>query len=111
MRTACPKANVCLFLCCIHDVAAQNFLYLHSVYDSRSDPHSPNNILNLSGDEHANRRRVWNRGFSTESLREYEDIIARRVEQLIEKIGAIDGPVDLSSWLSFFQFDFMGDMA
>ncbi len=68
-------------------------------------------ILNLSGDEHANRRRVWNRGFSTESLREYEDIIARRVEQLIEKIGAIDGPVDLSSWLSFFQFDFMGDMA
>ncbi len=70
------------------------FLPSRSVYDARSDPHSPNNIVNLSGDEHSNRRRVWNRGFSTESLREYEDMIARRAEQLIEKIGAIDGPVD-----------------
>jgi len=38
-------------------------------------------------------------------------MITRRAEQLIEKISAINGPVDLSTWLSFFQFDFMGDMA
>lgn len=38
-------------------------------------------------------------------------MIARRAELLIEKIGAIDGPVDLSTWLSYFQFDVMGDMA
>lgn len=104
-----PKGECMLFFALYS--SCSHCFHSFPVYDARSDPHSPNNIVNLSGDEHANRRRVWNRGFSTESLREYEDMIARRAELLIEKIGAIDGPVDLSTWLSYFQFDVMGDMA
>ena len=34
--------------------------------------------------EHARRRRPWNRAFSVPALREYEEAIARRAEQLVE---------------------------
>jgi len=48
---------------------------------------------------------------STESLKEYEGIIVRRAEQFVDAIEKISGPVDMVSWLSYFSFDFMGDMA
>ncbi|KAJ7816265.1 cytochrome P450 [Mycena leptocephala] len=59
-------------------------------YQARQDPSAPLNLVVLQGEAHANRRRLWNRGMSTESLKEYEAIIAKRAFQL---------------------FDFMGDMA
>ncbi|KLO13578.1 cytochrome P450 [Schizopora paradoxa] len=80
-------------------------------YESRADPKSPHNLNSVSGEMHTNRRRVWNRAFNTESLKEYYDMIVRRAERLAERIGAIDGPVDLTAWLSYFQFDVMGDMS
>ncbi|KAJ7895864.1 hypothetical protein B0H13DRAFT_1624186, partial [Mycena leptocephala] len=49
-------------------------------YEARKGPSAPLNLVVLQGDPHANRRRLWNRGMSTESLKEYEGIIAR--EQL-----------------------------
>ena len=41
--------------------------------------------------EHARRRRPWNRAFSGPALREYEEVIARRAEQLIEVLAAHTG--------------------
>ena len=38
--------------------------------------------------EHARRRRPWNRAFSVPALKEYEEIIARRAEQLVELFAA-----------------------
>lgn len=65
----------------------------------------------LTGHAHTDRRRLWSRGLSTESLAEYEGALADRVESLVERLGSALGPVDLSKWITFFSLDFMGDMA
>ncbi|KAF7330444.1 Cytochrome P450 [Mycena venus] len=67
-------------------------------------------LLAMQGEAHANRRRLWNRGMSTESLKEYEEVIAKRATQLLDCIADM-GTIDFSAWISYFAFDFMGDMA
>lgn len=99
------------------------------VYDVRKDPTAPSNLVAMSGDAHANRRRLWNRGMSSDSLKDYEEIIVKRATQLVERLEGLAGPVDLMSWINYFtyicsriffmsahgvlrfRFDFMGDMA
>ncbi|KAF8207255.1 cytochrome P450 [Mycena galopus ATCC 62051] len=72
-------------------------------YEGRQDPNAPSNLLTLNGEDHANRRRLWNRGMSTESLNDYEEVIAKRATQLLNYISA---------WISYFtSVRFMGDMA
>ncbi|KAF7330387.1 Cytochrome P450 [Mycena venus] len=82
-------------------------------YECRKDPRAPLNLVVLQGDAHANRRRLWNRGMSTESLKEYEGIIAKRGNQLLDCIADLPdlNRVDLAALISYFSFDFMGDMA
>ncbi|KAH9918659.1 cytochrome P450 [Fomitopsis serialis] len=67
---------------------------------------------------HADARRVWNRGFTSASIRKYEPILIRRVGQLVEMLEAkcpsavthdASVPEDMSKWLNFFSFDLMGD--
>lgn len=53
--------------------------------------------------EHARRRRPWNRALSTNALKEYQPIIARRASQLVGCLQAQVGNVDLSQWISFFS--------
>ncbi|KAI0643598.1 high nitrogen upregulated cytochrome P450 monooxygenase 2, partial [Trametes meyenii] len=60
--------------------------------------------------EHARRRRPWNRAFSTAALKGYEEIIGRRVTQLVDALSAQKGAVDLGKWIDFFTYDFMSDM-
>ena len=60
---------------------------------------------------HAKRRRPWNRAFNTSALKEYEPVVARRATQLVESISKQKGFTDLAQWISFFTYDFMGDMA
>ncbi|KAG7091750.1 hypothetical protein E1B28_008151 [Marasmius oreades] len=79
-------------------------------YQVRRDVRTEGSLLELIGDPHAARRRIWNRGMSTESLREYEVIIARRANQLVEALQARD-KIDLAKWLGYFTVDFMADMA
>ncbi|KAF7330420.1 Cytochrome P450 [Mycena venus] len=79
-------------------------------YEARKDPKAPTNLHTLLGEAHANRRRLWNRGMSTESLKEYEEIIAKRATQLLDCIADMR-TIDFSAWISYFAFDFMGDMA
>ncbi|KAJ7172021.1 cytochrome P450 [Mycena filopes] len=81
-------------------------------YEPRTDPTlSTRSLLTLRNEAHANRRRIWNRGMSTESLQEYESILAKRVTQLVDRLEGLSGTVDLAEWFSYFTFDFMGDMA
>ena len=70
-------------------------------------------MIVLTGQAHANRRRLWNRGLSTESLRQYESVLADRVKQLMDHLtdAALLDSVDLSRSIGYFTFDFMGDMA
>lgn len=44
--------------------------------------------------EHARRRRTWTRGFSPAAMRDYEEIVNKRVTQLTETLPA-RGAVDL----------------
>lgn len=67
----------------------------------------------MTGEEHANRHRLWNRGMSNESLKNYEPDIAKRSDELVHflKTSARSGNVDLNRAVGYFTFDFMGDMA
>ncbi|KAJ7146770.1 cytochrome P450 [Mycena epipterygia] len=61
---------------------------------------------------HAEARKAWNAGFMPVAVKGYEAMLIRRVAQLVEALHAQRGAsVDLSRWLSFFSFDFMGDIA
>ncbi|KAI0075130.1 high nitrogen upregulated cytochrome P450 monooxygenase 2 [Panus rudis PR-1116 ss-1] len=60
--------------------------------------------------DHSRRRRPWNRAFSTAALKEYEPLVARRVNQLVERLASEKGPADIAKYISFFTYDFMGDM-
>lgn len=80
-------------------------------YDSRQDLRASKNLQVLNGDAHANRRRLWNRGLSSDSIESYSDIIEMRAAQLIDCLERQPGRKCLSSFFSRFAFDFLGDMA
>ena len=69
----------------------------------------------MTGEDHDNRRRLWNRGMSHESLVEYETVIVKRAAQLVDRLKEEsrkkEKAVDIVQWINFFTFDFMGDMA
>ncbi|KAJ7090898.1 cytochrome P450 [Mycena belliarum] len=61
---------------------------------------------------HAEARKAWNRAFNPAAIKGYEPILIRRVAQLTEALSSQkEEIIDLSQWLSFFSFDFMGDIA
>ncbi|KAI1790041.1 cytochrome P450 [Ganoderma leucocontextum] len=83
-------------------------------YSARQDPNAPKNLIILTGEAHANRRRLWNRGLSNESLRAYQPVIANRIDELVRHLVravAKSGTVDIGRSIGYFTFDFMGDMA
>ncbi|KAJ7066107.1 high nitrogen upregulated cytochrome P450 monooxygenase 2 [Mycena amicta] len=87
-------------------------------YEPWSDPTLPTKaLLNLRGDAHANRRRIWNRGMNSEGLKGFEQVLAKRLVILLSqfdkmvKDGNGKGTVDLAAWFSYLTFDFMGDLA
>ncbi|TEB20865.1 hypothetical protein FA13DRAFT_200624 [Coprinellus micaceus] len=67
---------------------------------------------------HAQLRRRWNEAFSSDPLKDYQETLTKRTQELCEHLegqckNAASGVavVDLAKWISFFAFDFMGDMA
>jgi cytochrome P450 len=73
-------------------------------------------ILNLVSirdrDLHARRRSHWIRGLNSTSIKDYEPLINKRVQQLTDLLARNEGfEIDLSQILSYFAYDFMGDMA
>ncbi|KAF8989690.1 high nitrogen upregulated cytochrome P450 monooxygenase 2 [Cyathus striatus] len=64
--------------------------------------------------EHLQRRKYWNKGLNISSIKEYQPILKKRVNQLADLLktkASEKRPVDLAELLSFFAYDFMGDMA
>ncbi|KAK7424018.1 hypothetical protein QQX98_000628 [Neonectria punicea] len=62
--------------------------------------------------EHARRRKVWDRGFSAKSLRNYEPRVAQYTNILLDQIQAREGKsMDITLWCHFYGFDVMGDLA
>lgn len=53
--------------------------------------------------EHARRRRIWSRAFSSDALKGYSTHMFRRVEQLVEEMDRrAESTVDLTNWVSWF---------
>ncbi|THG95018.1 hypothetical protein EW026_g6557 [Hermanssonia centrifuga] len=73
-------------------------------------PKGPALIAFRDSTEHARRRKPWNRAFNTTAIKEYQPIISKRVTQLVDRLAEQKGTVDLAKWISFFTYDFMGDM-
>ncbi|KAI8972886.1 high nitrogen upregulated cytochrome P450 monooxygenase 2 [Trametes punicea] len=66
----------------------------------------------ISPEEHQERRKPWQRGFSGSALKVYEPMVAERAHQLLQSLEQRQqGEVDLSEWFDFFSFDVMSDMA
>ncbi|RDB27055.1 hypothetical protein Hypma_005050 [Hypsizygus marmoreus] len=80
-------------------------------YEARQDPRAPGNLLALRGQAHTDRRRLWSRAFTNEALTEYEQPLSKRAQALVDRLGMLPQPIDLSFWISLFALDFMGDMA
>ena len=53
--------------------------------------------------EHARRRRTWVRGFSSTALRDYEEIVSKRVIQLTEALSARKS-VDLAHMFGYLSW-------
>ena len=55
-------------------------------------------------------RKLWNRGFSSTALKEYEVIMAKRARQLIDRLeNLVHGSdrnrgvvLDIAAWLNYF---------
>ncbi|KAL2838069.1 cytochrome P450 monooxygenase [Aspergillus pseudodeflectus] len=62
--------------------------------------------------EHARRRKVWDQGFSSKALRDYEPRVTLYTNQLIEAIGKnVGNPMNMAKWFNYYSFDVMGDLA
>ncbi|TPX18354.1 uncharacterized protein E0L32_011729 [Thyridium curvatum] len=62
--------------------------------------------------EHRKRRQVWDRGFSSKALRDYEPRVINHAEDLFKQIAKMEGqPINVTDWFNFYSFDVMGDLA
>ncbi|KAL3483753.1 cytochrome P450 monooxygenase [Aspergillus germanicus] len=62
--------------------------------------------------EHARRRKVWDQGFSSKSLRDYEPRVSLYTSQLVNAISKNVGkPMNMAKWFNYYSFDVMGDLA
>ncbi|ESK87713.1 cytochrome p450 [Moniliophthora roreri MCA 2997] len=97
----------------VHSVLGASGLPKGQWYTVRQDLRAPKNLLAITGEEHANRRRLWNRGMSSDALVEYEETLKRRCRDLVDALRkqSAEGVLDIGKWLNYFTFDFMGDMA
>ncbi|KAJ7508590.1 high nitrogen upregulated cytochrome P450 monooxygenase 2 [Mycena galericulata] len=88
------------------------------IWDGRRSPKSTFYALIGVRDTamHLRRRRIWNKAFNTQHVKAYEPILRKRLDQLLTALQVKsdsnpNSPVDLAEWVSFFAYDFMGDMA
>ena len=51
---------------------------------------------------HAERRKMWNYGFTPTALNGYDDIIFKRATQLVDRLAQQTGSIDLSKWMGYF---------
>ncbi|EJF60792.1 cytochrome P450 [Dichomitus squalens LYAD-421 SS1] len=75
---------------------------------SEKDP----DLLSIPDTEHhLRRRRAWARGLTSKALKEYEEQMALRVNQLVSRLQEQKGEVHIDEWFNRFTYDFMSDMA
>ncbi|KZV93858.1 cytochrome P450 [Exidia glandulosa HHB12029] len=71
-------------------------------------------IAMTPGTTHARRRRLWNRGFGRDELVAHSAAAKMELDVLLnqlDKLADADSPVDITKWLRYYSFDFMGRFA
>ncbi|KAK1215600.1 hypothetical protein PQX77_021789 [Marasmius sp. AFHP31] len=68
----------------------------------------PAALIGTTGEKRIDRRRIWNRGFTSESIKEYQQSILTKANELAEGLSTRAGvELDLFQWMSFFTFEMM----
>ncbi|EIN09211.1 cytochrome P450 [Punctularia strigosozonata HHB-11173 SS5] len=82
-------------------------------YESNRLPGSQGALLTISDPHlHSQRRRIWERAFTPTNIKEYEEVVRRRANELVKQLRSKKGSaLDLSSWITYLSFDVMGDVA
>ncbi|KAF6824127.1 cytochrome p450 [Colletotrichum musicola] len=63
-------------------------------------------------DAHARRRKAWEHGFTSKTLREYEPRVLKYTSQLLAGIASsANTPLNASLWFNFYSFDVMGEFS
>ncbi|KAF9886095.1 hypothetical protein FE257_012030 [Aspergillus nanangensis] len=78
------------------------------------DINLPARSLQMTRDKafHSRRRRAWDRAFTTSALSEFQPKVLEHCLDLVAQLSArIDQPVNFTSWMKYFSFDVMGDLA
>ncbi|KAK1224555.1 hypothetical protein PQX77_012534 [Marasmius sp. AFHP31] len=89
----------------IKEVLGSEGLPKGPAYLARSPVGLPPPLIVAIGEEHSNRRRIWARGFSSDSIKEYQQIIIARANELTEGLSARAGQeVNLMDWMNFFAW-------
>jgi len=74
------------------------------VWEARRPPFEPIAVISIrEPHRHSQRRRAWNKAFTSMSLKDYEPMLISRVQQLIECLEShTNSKMDLTYWLSCF---------
>lgn len=74
-----------------------------AVWEGRNpDVTNPSLLATPDQQEHARRRKLWNRAFTTSALKEYEEFISKRASELIDYLTS-NQTVDLNVWFGRFR--------
>ena len=67
----------------------------------------------IDNQEHARRKRPWNRGFSTSALKGYESLVIKRTLQFVELLSSknLEEAINLTTWIQFFGYAVMSSLA
>lgn len=96
----------------LKQVLGPNGLPKGQSYAARRDDRTEGSLLALTGEARVKRRRLWTRGLSPESIRNYEDIIRKQALKLLDRLTEERyHSFELGRWLGYFTFDFIVDMA
>lgn len=74
------------------------------MWEGRSiDFTTPALIATPDQSEHARRRKLWNRAFTSATLKEYEEFICKRATDMVELLSSKnDEVIDLNTWFGWF---------
>ncbi|CAL1708270.1 unnamed protein product [Somion occarium] len=59
--------------------------------------------------EHAARRKPWTKAMSISAMKGYSEYLTKTVDELVQALE-VRQEVDISDWMTFAAFDFMGEM-
>ncbi|KZV95507.1 cytochrome P450 [Exidia glandulosa HHB12029] len=108
-----PNAISIADVSAVAPVLGANGLPKDRYYRARQPPgNGP--LITLNGAQHAHRRRLWNRGLGKSALTSHTQTAAAgwgRLRTQFDRAADAQTTVDMSLWLRFYGFDFMGGFA